>query len=793
MRAVRGGRLLARALDGGIMVVVAAVSFLLMVYVGHGEAGRTYPRFLVDKLEAQGALVQSAVEPHLRAGLPLREFPGFLQIAEPILGSDATVAAIAAWDATGTAFAAGDRTVPRLVRGGALHLLDRAPDEHPARGGALPETRTDAHWLQVAVPLRNRFEEIGEVTVTMPRSAVAAVLEARLPLLASLALGLAVAFGFAAAYLGGSTREGRLPWLGIVYSACFAVVSGAVIAVLVGIYADGAQARAKAMADSLAQRLMPIVAFGLSLDDLEGLDRTFDEYRALNPDLRAAALIADGRVAIHTDRSAVGLPWQQESDTFEYRSTIGRSGEGSEIRVAVALPTAIVWNAVARSVKNFAALFVASGLLAGLFLQLGHAASRGGVRNRPGAELEIVRPIFFVAVFVESLAAGFLPQTLRDAAVSTGGGEGAASIAFTLYFVCFLVVLLPAGHAADRRGGRWLIAGGAILVALAWLLPALAPTFPVFLGARALAGIGQGALFIGVQALALAHAPPGQRTQAAAIIVFGFNGGMISGAAIGSLLVADLAPSGVFAIGAAAAALLAAYSLAFLRNAGQPEAATGGFASTLATMLRNVPRALGSAGFLRALVLIGIPSKAILTGIVGFALPLVMAGMGYPPEDIGQVIMLYAAGVLLASGRASKLVDRTGSSGAILAVGGIAAGLALVLVGLSDQLGGGGQTVTIASTAMLAAGTFVLGLAHGCINAPIITHVADSSAAERLGGNTTTALYRMLERAGHVLGPVLAAPLLAVAYSGAEAIMLAGIAAFALAAIFALTSRIARG
>ena len=55
-------------------------------------------------------------------------------------------------------------------------------------------------------------------------------------------------------------------------------------------------------------------------------------------------------------------------------------------------------------------------------------------------------------------------------------------------------------------------------------------------------------LFIGIQAYILAVASPEKKTQGAAIIVFGFQGGMISGMAIGSLLVNYLEPHGVFVV-----------------------------------------------------------------------------------------------------------------------------------------------------------------------------------------------------------------------------------------------------
>src|SRR3954462_566438 len=80
-------------------------------------------------------------------------------------------------------------------------------------------------------------------------------------------------------------------------------------------------------------------------------------------------------------------------------------------------------------------------------------------------------------------------------------------------------------------------------------------------GLRALSGIGQGMLFIGIQSYILAVASPEKKTQAAAIIVFGFQGGMISGMAIGSLLVSYLHPEGVFLLSGAIGLATALYTI----------------------------------------------------------------------------------------------------------------------------------------------------------------------------------------------------------------------------------------
>lgn len=745
-----------RVRDGLIMLAVAALSFGLLVYVGWGEGKRTYPHFQVEKMAAQGELVQAALETYLRAGLPLGQFPGFRSIAEPIRASDPTIAAIAVHDRMGRpVFAAGDMAVPHLPGG----------NETPRF-----TVRDDGVWLQVALPLRNRFEAVGELNVTMPRAAIAAVTDAQLPLLIGTAAGLALLFGLFAMWVAPRSRNSRFPWIGSGYVLCFGLTAAAVIASLVVLYAEGAQSKARALADSLGHRIRPVIAYGLALEDIDGLDRMLLHYRQLNPDIEAVGITHDGRVIVHSDPAQVGRPWRSDPAAFEYvvpvmGATVASAAPAtmpSDVRVAVALPAGVVWHAVAQSGKNFAALFIATTLIAALFLGVARALE-GGRTGRKPEQLILIKPIFFIAVFCENLSAGFLPQLLRGAAMDLGMGQKATSLAFTAYFVAFLLALLPASAWGERVGPRRVVIVGALVAALASWLPVLTLDFGVLVAARALAGIGQGLLFTGMQAAVLLYAPAGQRTQAAAVIVFGFNGGMIAGAAIGSLLVQDVTALGVFAIGAVSALLVALYA-AFAIPAMQTHTVA---AVRFTQLLRDIPRACASLNFLRGLLLIGAPAKAVLTGAVGFAMPLLLAGMGWPPEDIGQIIMIYATGVLLSGGFAAKLVDRTGRSTPVLALGGLGAAVALGCIGLIGlwPVSGGVQA------ALVVGGTLLLGLSHGCINAPVITYIADTSAADRLGANGATALYRVVERGGHVLGPVLAGQLLLLSGGGAQAFL----------------------
>lgn len=772
------GTLRHRLAYGATMLVVCGLSLLLLIYVGFGEAQRTYPNFHFEKLAAQGRIVQNAMDSHLRAGLPPGQFVGFAGMAKDIKESDPSIAQIALFDTAGQVLmAVGDAKVGLLAddRNGA------APS-----GPTRYEQASDSTYYQVALPLRSKFETVGWIAVSVPRATIAARLHhsIMLPLIA--VGGLSLLFAVFATLSAPSLASRRVPWLQIGYLVTFAGMAALVLMQLMALYAEGAQEKSRALAASLGQRLGDIFEYNLALGSLDGLDRVFSDYRRLNPEISAAGMTVDGMVRFHTSGQAIGKPWSTQPGTYEFASDISPAGHPQRVTVTVALPGDVVTQQVARSAKNFAALFVATGFLASLFLQLAGAvhhmrARESGTAARERDRLDVVRPVFFVAMFVEHMTYSFLPQFVHHAADQAGLPASLVSSPFLLYYASFALTLIPAGYLSRRWGARTLIYTGLVLSACGVMALALPAGFwPLVLG-RAMSGIGQGMLFIGVQNYVLSVSSPERRTQGAAIIVFGFQGGMIAGTAIGSLLVTYTGSIPVFLLAGVLGLASALYTVLLVppipAGAGA-EADVPGIATAIRRLARDV-RAVGAdGGFLRTMLLIGVPAKAVLTGVVVFALPLILARRGYPQDDIGQVIMLYAIGVLVASSYASRVVDRTGRSAWALVLGAAASGVGLLLVGLAPAVA--------YSAVALIAGVVLVGLAHGCINAPIVTHVAELEVSSRIGVEAVTTTYRFLERVGHALGPVLVAQLLLFNGQDTRAVAWLGAAVVALGLLFAV-------
>ena len=737
------------------MAIVAGLSFFLLLYVGYGEAQRNFERFHVDKLAAQGRMLQAAIESYLRRDLPLSQYVGFRARAERLRDSDEQILALAVHDAGGKPiFTSGDTEIA---------LLPAVPERGriTVDGG---EVRKDRRYLQVVLPLANRYERVGSLVLTVGWPAIERAVSTQFLPLAYLALCLSAVFAAAVGFGRDWLARQRVPWLQILYASLFLAMAGAVVTSMVQLYSRGAQLEAKALADSLGQRMTEIMGFHLDLRQLQGLDRAFGEYRRLNPDIGAVALVVDGRIAIHTDPFMVGRPWSSDASTYEYRVEVTPSGSPQRVEIAVTLPEDIVYGRVLHNAKNFLALFVASAFLANLFLQLAGTLHRAGpaASDATGEKaLALIKPVFYVAMCVEHLIYPFLPQHVRSELAAGGFSESLAGLVITIYYLFFALTLVPAGYLVQRFGSRRVMTVGLLLTAsglLALVLPG--SLLPLVLG-RTCAGIGQALLLIGVQSYILAVAAPERRAQGAAIIVFGFQGGMIAGMAIGSLLVVNLGPGGVFALGAVAAALTALYARIVIPAPTGKSLEEDGLSAALERLAWELGQALRSRSLLATMGFVGIPAKAVLTGVVVFALPLLMTEQGYRHEDIGQMLMIYAGSVIAASSAVARLVDRRGRTVLVLGIGGLVSGLGLWAIALADTaLLGHGSYAGILQTIMLAIGILVVGGAHGLINAPIVTHVADLDLARRIGAGSATAAYRFLERIGHVAGPVLVGQLL---------------------------------
>lgn len=103
-------------------------------------------------------------------------------------------------------------------------------------------------------------------------------------------------------------------------------------------------------------------------------------------------------------------------------------------------------------------------------------------------------------------------------------GRTAIQVAFTLFVLVETWLIPVEGYLVDRFGPRWVVMGGAFLVAIAWSINSVASSLPVLYVAAAIGGIGTGCVYGTCVGNALKWFP-GRRGLAAGITASGFGAG----------------------------------------------------------------------------------------------------------------------------------------------------------------------------------------------------------------------------------------------------------------------------
>jgi len=186
----------------------------------------------------------------------------------------------------------------------------------------------------------------------------------------------------------------------LAYTSAYALVAVAVVFALTLLYSSGLQAKTQAIALSLADRLAAPAELGIQLAELGNLEATLAEYKALNPEIDYIAIKnQDGVVAIDTT-IADAAARQPNINYFTYEATLGQGSAAVELKtVLVKSPRSLLYYRLWRSVKNFLALFVASGFVAIVFLNLLRSLTSQAVPGSEEAEeqqLRIIEPFYFL-------------------------------------------------------------------------------------------------------------------------------------------------------------------------------------------------------------------------------------------------------------------------------------------------------------------------------------------------------------------------------------------------------------
>ncbi|KNC19367.1 hypothetical protein AC792_06735 [Arthrobacter sp. RIT-PI-e] len=307
------------------------------------------------------------------------------------------------------------------------------------------------------------------------------------------------------------------------------------------------------------------------------------------------------------------------------------------------------------------------------------------------------------AIFV-SVTSEFLPTGLLNAmAEDLDVGISTAGYLVTIFAGTVVVATTPLAALTQRFSRKSLIVVVLLVIAVANVLAAVAPTYGVLVAARILGGLAHG-LFWAVVAAYSAHLVPAhQLGKAVAITAGGGTAAFVLGVPVGTAIGSAFGWRTAFVIIGAVVALLALVIVKFLPPVDHHVQHEAGE--------ERVP--LRRDASLKAVILLCVVILIVLTGqnvFYTYIAPWLTEVSSFEQGDVALVLFLYGgAGIigLVAAGYAADRFPRKGFVGAVLLV----MGAVLTLAILAD------------STAMVLVAVIVWGAAFGGIPAMLQTRM----------------------------------------------------------------------
>ena len=816
------------------ILLIELFTILLLGYISYGEVNIQYPHFVLGKMEAQAETIRTSLEPYLQAGIPLEQFSGFKTQAQTLSESDPDIEAIRVVNPQGIAIFA--RKAAKYSK-----VTFQSITEEMSPNTQVYFWQSEVSY-RVVMPLEGKFGPVGSIELETSKKSATRVIDNRFRHLAQWSVILFVVFTvfiLVFDFLSESrpalaNRQKQV--FNSAYFASFAIIVAVLVVSLFEIYNTGAIAKAKALADSMAQRVSAVLELNIELHDISGINESFRDYQVHHADISGLALVADDhRILFHTRANAIGTIYHIPDDSYEYGVSL-HTRNGENLYLSVTIPVKVVRTAILAQAKQCIVLLVACGLLSWVFLDasgalIGQLRRRNHRTNETNISedaimdgLRLIKPAYFLIVFTSAMPMSFLPHLTKEMAAAVGTAYATATLPFTIYYFIFAAVLIPAGRFAARGNLKQMMGIGFLAELLGLLLIAAGGGYWLLTIGRIFSGFGQGVFLIGLNSYTLSITPKDKRTLGNTVKVNGRNAALISGTSIGALLFTYMSYQSLFLVASLINLIGMIYlirlvptvnEIAVLANLEQSSRAARIEEPKIRDDLWHVLR---DPEFLRTLGLIGIIGKIGVAGVVMFAIPLILAERGVPSADIGLALMLFYIASIIVTRYASALVDRLDASGVTLFLSALIGGVGMLMMGMTgitewhhpDTLPPGLSLVAtgavhfnlwIASGAgishlsywLMVTGIVLTGIANGLLSAPIMTHIDKTPVAYSYSNKAVAAIYLFLERAGHMSGPMVISGLLAFAYNTSLGITLFGIVTILFGIVFMLTTTSGRG
>jgi MFS family permease len=261
-------------------------------------------------------------------------------------------------------------------------------------------------------------------------------------------------------------------------------------------------------------------------------------------------------------------------------------------------------------------------------------------------------------------------------------------------------------------------------------------------------------VFVAAQGYVLDRTGHANRAQGFALFIGAIMVATVCGPSIGGILADNIGFRASFFV----SALMSLASILAIVRLPTTEAIAASAKPTRGPRMREIMALIVNRRFMTLTGLAAMPAKVILTGVCFYLVPLYIVSNGNTSAMAGRMLMVYAVMMVLIVPLSASLSDATMRRDRYVSIGLIISGLSGLLLLLSD------------SFLVLFGVVFLLGLGQALSIAAQSALVSEHCSEEiRIYGHDAVyGVYRMLERLGNALGPLIASLLVILwGYQGA--------------------------
>jgi predicted MFS family arabinose efflux permease len=367
-------------------------------------------------------------------------------------------------------------------------------------------------------------------------------------------------------------------------------------------------------------------------------------------------------------------------------------------------------------------------------------------------QLAKIRAPLFVFILAEELTRPFLPGYIKSLLVPIPGLSWlSAEVVVGLPIALFMLIVALGqpflGAYAQRVGHRHAMMVGAGVAAFGFIASAFAGSVLDLLLWRSLCALGYGLVFVAAQGHVLEHTHNGNRAKSFAVFIGSIMVATVCGPSIGGILADNIGERWTMAV----AAMLAIGSMGAIRLLPEQDAQAAAAQSAIKPpSLREIGSLMFNKRFMTVTGLAAIPAKVLLTGVCFYLVPLYVLSLGSTQSVVGRILMLYGVVMVVVSPLAASLATTRERMEWLVGSGLLLSGFGTLLLMAGNHVG------------WIFAAVFLIGLGQSLSIAAQSALVREHCDREvtAIGEPAVYGVYRLLERLGNALGPLLAAVLL---------------------------------